>query len=233
MIAEQLEAHFKARFEPDPPPRKRRVSRHREVGRRAVRHRRARTRACRRAEPKPQDQEQEARPGSSIRQPATPRWPSTATTCASPAAGRRAIDIAEVRRFGATRLDRLEIVLSNGQLIVFDREEQHHHPRALGQDDRQLHARDRRADHACRTGRQVKVYRSLCILADAPPEQREQRGTAGQLLDDFVGWSSRDHRTTTSRRRKVASTRSSPAMPAAHGIHANVANAHATDRSPC
>lgn len=94
------------------------------------------------------------------------------------------IDIKTVRRHGIGSTDRLDIELTNGQRIVFPRQDQittrGHWARTV------VMCTNGIADPISLTDwEQVRILRSLCILADTPPEERE-REDLQDVLDDFL-----------------------------------------------
>jgi len=94
------------------------------------------------------------------------------------------IDIKTVMRFGNRPVDALEVELTNGQRIVFDRQDQvttrGHWVRTV------IACTNGIADPAPLSDRDAqKVYRSLCIIADAPPEAREVEDLQ-DVVDDLL-----------------------------------------------
>ena len=92
------------------------------------------------------------------------------------------IDIQEVRRKGGRQGDGLEITLTNGLTIRFPKQEQvttrgHWQRTVIG-------GTNGIADPpALKDPQMFKVYRSLCVLADAPPEDREAEDLADAVRD--------------------------------------------------
>jgi hypothetical protein len=175
-LEQMLEAFFHARCDPRPPPRKgefRKLAEWATTTRLAERER----------NPEPEDEKpKKTKKAKKLDKPPKGDAPLAEHREYVRVAGGwgNRIDINNVKRYGTHVTDALRIELSNGQRINFDRQD---HVTTRGHWARTVIAcTNGIADPSALTDWEgQKVFRSLCILADAPPERVEE-----ERLEDVV-----------------------------------------------